>query len=51
MIYEREDLPGSDESRADSHRSHSEAALRRAARIGDGWMHAGSDDLDFCSRA
>ena len=22
---------------------HSEAALRRAARIGDGWMHAGSD--------
>ncbi|MBI4517107.1 MAG: TIGR03619 family F420-dependent LLM class oxidoreductase [Deltaproteobacteria bacterium] len=24
---------------------HSEAALRRAARIGDGWMHAGSDDL------
>jgi probable F420-dependent oxidoreductase len=25
---------------------HSEAALRRAARIGDGWMHAGSGDLD-----
>jgi probable F420-dependent oxidoreductase len=25
---------------------HSEPALRRAARIGDGWMHAGSDDLD-----
>lgn len=24
---------------------HSEPALRRAARIGDGWMHAGSDDL------
>lgn len=24
---------------------HSEAALRRAARLGDGWMHAGSDDL------
>jgi probable F420-dependent oxidoreductase len=24
---------------------HAEAALRRAARIGDGWMHAGSDDL------
>jgi alkanesulfonate monooxygenase SsuD/methylene tetrahydromethanopterin reductase-like flavin-dependent oxidoreductase (luciferase family) len=22
---------------------HSEAALRRAARIGDGWMHAGGD--------
>jgi alkanesulfonate monooxygenase SsuD/methylene tetrahydromethanopterin reductase-like flavin-dependent oxidoreductase (luciferase family) len=22
-----------------------EAALRRAARVGDGWMHAGSDDL------
>ncbi len=22
---------------------HSEAALRRAARLGDGWMHAGSD--------
>src|SRR5690606_15362152 len=25
---------------------HAEAALRRAARIGDGWMHAGSGDLD-----
>ena len=25
---------------------HSEPALRRAARIGDGWMHAGSDNLD-----
>jgi probable F420-dependent oxidoreductase len=25
---------------------HAEAALRRAARIGDGWMHAGSDDLE-----
>jgi len=25
---------------------HSEPALRRAARIGDGWMHAGSDDLE-----
>ena len=24
---------------------HAEAALRRAARVGDGWMHAGSDDL------
>lgn len=24
---------------------HSDPALRRAARIGDGWMHAGSDDL------
>ncbi len=24
---------------------HTEPALRRAARIGDGWMHAGSDDL------
>ena len=24
---------------------HSEPALRRAARLGDGWMHAGSDDL------
>ncbi len=24
---------------------HSDAALRRAARLGDGWMHAGSDDL------
>jgi probable F420-dependent oxidoreductase len=25
---------------------HSEPALRRAARIGDGWMHAGSDNLE-----
>jgi probable F420-dependent oxidoreductase len=25
---------------------HAESALRRAARIGDGWMHAGSDDLE-----
>ena len=25
---------------------HAEAALERAARLGDGWMHAGSDDLD-----
>lgn len=25
---------------------HSEAALRRAAVRGDGWMHAGNDDLD-----
>ena len=25
---------------------HSEPALRRAARLGDGWMHAGTDDLD-----
>ena len=25
---------------------HAEPALRRAARIGDGWMHAGSGDLD-----
>jgi probable F420-dependent oxidoreductase len=24
---------------------HAEPALRRAARVGDGWMHAGSDDL------
>jgi probable F420-dependent oxidoreductase len=24
---------------------HSEAALRRAARLGDGWMHAGGGDL------
>ena len=24
---------------------HAEAALERAARLGDGWMHAGSDDL------
>jgi probable F420-dependent oxidoreductase len=29
---------------------HSEAALRRAARIGDGWMHAGGDpeELSTC---
>jgi len=25
---------------------HSEAALRRAARLGDGWMHAGSGELE-----
>ena len=25
---------------------HSEPALRRAARLADGWMHAGSDDLE-----
>src|SRR5690606_9847341 len=25
---------------------HSEAALRRAVLRGDGWMHAGGDDLD-----
>jgi probable F420-dependent oxidoreductase len=25
---------------------HTEPALRRAARSGDGWMHAGSDDLE-----
>ena len=24
---------------------HADAALKRAARLGDGWMHAGSDDL------
>ena len=29
---------------------HSEPALRRAARIGDGWMHAGSDDLEHMLR-
>ena len=29
---------------------HAEAALRRAARIGDGWMHAGSDDLEAMLR-
>ncbi len=29
---------------------HSEPALRRAARIGDGWMHAGSDDLEAMIR-
>lgn len=29
---------------------HAEAALRRAARLGDGWMHAGGDaaELDSC---
>ncbi len=26
---------------------HSEAALRRAARLGDGWMHAGGDADEF----
>ncbi len=26
---------------------HSEAALRRAARLGDGWMHAGGDAADL----
>jgi probable F420-dependent oxidoreductase len=26
---------------------HSEAALRRAARIGDGWMHAGGDPMQL----
>ncbi|WP_019927075.1 TIGR03619 family F420-dependent LLM class oxidoreductase [Nocardia sp. BMG111209] len=26
---------------------HSEAALRRAARLGDGWMHAGGDPADL----
>jgi probable F420-dependent oxidoreductase len=26
---------------------HSEAALRRAARLGDGWMHAGGDPGEF----
>ena len=26
---------------------HSEAALRRAARLGDGWMHAGGDPRDL----
>ena len=25
---------------------HAEAALKRAARLGDGWMHAGTDDLE-----
>jgi probable F420-dependent oxidoreductase len=29
---------------------HSDAALRRAARRGDGWMHAGSDDADELDR-
>ena len=26
---------------------HSEAALRRAARVGDGWMHAGGDPVEL----
>jgi alkanesulfonate monooxygenase SsuD/methylene tetrahydromethanopterin reductase-like flavin-dependent oxidoreductase (luciferase family) len=26
---------------------HAEAALRRAARLGDGWMHAGGDQEDL----
>jgi probable F420-dependent oxidoreductase len=26
---------------------HSDAALRRAARLGDGWMHAGGDPAEF----
>jgi alkanesulfonate monooxygenase SsuD/methylene tetrahydromethanopterin reductase-like flavin-dependent oxidoreductase (luciferase family) len=26
---------------------HSDAALRRAARLGDGWMHAGGDPRDL----
>ena len=26
---------------------HSEAALRRAARVGDGWMHAGGDPAEL----
>jgi len=26
---------------------HSEAALKRAARLGDGWMHAGGDPAEF----
>jgi len=29
---------------------HAEPALRRAARISDGWMHAGSDDLEHMIR-
>jgi len=29
---------------------HAEPALRRAARSGDGWMHAGSDDLGHMIR-
>ena len=29
---------------------HAEPALRRAARLGDGWMHAGSDDLEHMIR-
>ena len=29
---------------------HSEPALRRAARLGDGWMHAGSDDVTLMIR-
>jgi probable F420-dependent oxidoreductase len=28
---------------------HSEAALRRAARIGDGWMHAGGDPAELAT--
>jgi probable F420-dependent oxidoreductase len=28
---------------------HSEAALRRAARIGDGWMHAGGDPAELAA--
>jgi probable F420-dependent oxidoreductase len=26
---------------------HSDAALKRAARLGDGWMHAGGDPVEF----
>ncbi|MFX0579571.1 hypothetical protein [Nocardia nepalensis] len=26
---------------------HSDAALRRAVRLGDGWMHAGGDDAEL----
>jgi hypothetical protein len=26
---------------------HAEAALKRAARIGDGWMHAGGDPVEL----
>ncbi len=26
---------------------HADAALRRAARLGDGWMHAGGDGSDL----
>jgi alkanesulfonate monooxygenase SsuD/methylene tetrahydromethanopterin reductase-like flavin-dependent oxidoreductase (luciferase family) len=26
---------------------HSDAALRRAARLGDGWMHGGGDPADL----
>ena len=28
---------------------HSEAALKRAARIGDGWMHAGGDPAELAT--